>query len=69
MKETKTYADSVDLKEKKLIWRLYFFELYTYNDLLAYFKGKYTYAQLKSIIIERLKLEANRCGNSNKTSK
>lgn len=53
--EEKTYAQTIDIKEKKLIWNLYFFKGYTYDDLIAHFKGKYKYSQLKSIIIERLK--------------
>lgn len=49
------YSRTVDPKEKLKIWNLYFYEMFTYDALIAYFKGKYTYAQLKSIILERLR--------------
>jgi hypothetical protein len=49
------YSDSVDKNEKEKIWNLFFFEGFSYDDLIAYFKGKYTYSQLKSIILERLR--------------
>lgn len=49
------YSETVDTKEKAKIWSLYFYEMFTYEDLIAYFKGKYSYSQLKSIILERLK--------------
>ena len=55
----KTYAQTVDIEEKKVIWRLYFVEFYDFDKLDNYFNGKYTYHQLKSIIIERLELEKN----------
>ena len=51
----KTYVQTVDVAEKKIIWELYFYNMFTFDDLKKYFKGKYTYAQLKSIILERLK--------------
>lgn len=58
------YADSVDIKDKKEIWNLYFYKGYNYEKLQAHFNNKYRYSQLKSIILERL---SN--GNSAKTFK
>ena len=49
------YVDTVSRKEKEEIWNLYFNKMFSYDTLIAYFKGKYTYSQLKSIILERLK--------------
>lgn len=51
----KTYVQTVDVAEKKIIWELYFYNMFTFDDLNKYFKGKYRYSQLKSIILERLK--------------
>lgn len=53
MEQIKPYAKTVDLKTKKKIWRLYFDEFYSYQDILRCFKWKFTAAQLKSIIMER----------------
>lgn len=55
----KTYVQTVDLEEKKIIWKLYFAYFYNYEELSNYFNKKYTYHQLKSIILERLELENN----------
>ena len=52
----KPFAQRVDIKEKEIIWNLYFNKLYSYAELEKHFKGKYTYSQLKSIIIERYKM-------------
>ena len=49
------YSGTVDPKEKSKIWNLYFYKMFTYEALIVYFKGKYTYSQLKSIILERLR--------------
>ena len=49
------YADTISKKEKEKIWNLYFDKMFTYDALIANFKGKYTYSQLKSIILERFK--------------
>lgn len=49
------YADTVDMKDKKEIWYLYFYKGYSYDDLQIHFKGQYRYSHLKSIILERLK--------------
>lgn len=49
------YTDTISKKEKEKIWNLYFNEMFTYDALIDYFKGKYTYSRLKSIILERLK--------------
>lgn len=69
MDKRKTYAQTVAMEEKKIIWELYFYKFYKYDDLLTHFQGKYTYAQLKSIIIEKLKLEQERDKQRNGISK
>lgn len=58
--ENKKYTDTVDLKDKLVIWNLYFNRMFTYDELIEHFNGKYKYSQLKSIIMEKL-----RDGNSN----
>ena len=58
--ENKKYTDTVELKDKLVIWNLYFNRMFTYDELIEHFKGKYKYSQLKSIIMEKL-----RDGNSN----
>lgn len=40
-------------KDKKKIWYLYFDKLYSYDELEAAFFGKYSYAELKSVIKEK----------------
>lgn len=45
----------VSEEEKKLIWKLYFWEMYSYEDLEKFFEGKYDYHQLKSIVMLRYK--------------
>lgn len=59
------YAQTIELEEKKKIWSLYFYKLYSYDDLIKYFKGKYTYAQLKSIIFEKIRMAEKRDKNGN----
>lgn len=49
------FVDTLSYKEKKEVWDLYFRHFYSYDDLEAHFKGKYTYAQLKTIIRERIR--------------
>lgn len=56
MEKVRPYAETVDIKEKKEIWRLYFEKMYSYEELERHFKGKYKYCQLKSIIRERIKM-------------
>lgn len=56
MEKIKPFAQTVSLEEKTKIWNLYFYKMYSYADLEKHFKGKYTYSQLKSIIIERYKM-------------
>jgi hypothetical protein len=70
------YSETVDPKEKAKIWNLYFYKMFTYEDLRKYFNEKYTYAQLKSIIIEGLEIAikqrkeaSDKYGNANKISK
>lgn len=41
-------------EERQTIWDLYFDKMYNYEKLERYFKGKYDYHQLKSIIMEML---------------
>lgn len=56
MEKVVPYAQTVDIKEKKIIWDLYFHKMFSYEELERYFKGKYKYSQLKSIIKERIKM-------------
>lgn len=41
-----------DEVEKKIL-DLYFNEMYSYTDIIAYFKNKYTYPQIKKVINKR----------------
>ena len=50
---TKPLSYYINIKEKQKIWKLYFDEFYSYKELEDYFKGKYSYIQLKSVINER----------------
>mgnify|MGYP003300013094 CR=1 FL=1 len=47
----------MDEKTKKEIFRLYFDEMYSYEDLVEHFKSKYTYAELKSLIMKYITKE------------
>lgn len=49
------FVDTVSYKDKKEIWDLYFNKFYSYDELEFRFKGKYSYAQLKDIIRERIR--------------
>ena len=40
--------------EKEVI-KLYFEEMYNYSKLISYFKNKYTYAELKKVIMNHIK--------------
>lgn len=40
--------------EKEII-RLYFEEMYSYSELLAHFKNKYTYAEVKKVITKHIR--------------
>ena len=40
--------------EKEII-RLYFQEMFSYSQLMAYFKNKYTYAELKKVITKHIR--------------
>lgn len=56
MEKVLPYAETVDIKDKEEIWRLYFGKMYSYEQLEKHFKGKYKYSQLKSIIVERIRM-------------
>lgn len=43
----------MDEKTMKKIWDLYFEEMYDYEDIINYFKGKYTHKEIKSAINKR----------------
>lgn len=43
-----------EITEKEII-KLYFEEMYNYSKLLAHFKNKYTYAELKKVISKHIK--------------
>lgn len=43
----------MDDKTKKKIWKLYFTDLYSYDELEAYFNYEYPYSVLKTTIQER----------------
>lgn len=56
MEKVLPYAQTIDIKEKKIIWDLYFNKGFSYEELERHFKGKYKYSQLKSIIVERIRM-------------
>ena len=43
-------------KIKKEIWNLYFNKMYSYEEIIAYYNNKFTYAELKKVIKERFKM-------------
>lgn len=49
------FADKISTTDKHIIWHLYFDKMYSYAYLERIFKGKYTYSQLKSIILSRIR--------------
>ena len=44
-----------DVEVKKKIYDLYFVSMYSYRQLERYFKKKYSYAEIKSVIMEKLR--------------
>lgn len=53
MEYRKPFCETVSYADKKEIYDLYFNRCYSYEELEKHFKGKYTYTQLKTIIMER----------------
>lgn len=47
----KTYKD-IPLEDKKRIHRLYFHKMYSIQELVDYFRDKYTYTNIRSLIWE-----------------
>lgn len=43
-------------EHKNEIINLYFNKMYSYSRLIEYFKNKYTYAEIKSVIMKYLKI-------------
>ena len=42
-------------EDKKKVWELYFDKMYSYSQIMDYFKGKYVYADIKKAINSRYK--------------
>lgn len=55
MELRKRFIDTISKEEKNKVCDLYFNKFYSYAQLEYHFRGKYTYAQLKDIIRERIR--------------
>ena len=51
----------MDDKTIKKIWELYFDEMYDYEGIINYFKGKYTHKEIKSAINKRYEKVQQTC--------
>lgn len=45
----------INKKDKEKLYDLYFEKMFSYTQLMAYFGNKYSYAEIKSAILKRLK--------------
>ena len=43
----------MDITIKRRIWKLYFDEMYSYEELVNHFGGKYTYGEIKKAVKEK----------------
>lgn len=52
MEQVKPFIETVDVKDKKKIWDLYFNDFYSFEQLLRLYDKKYTHSQLRTIIMK-----------------